>query len=152
MEERSKLYGSTVSVFSAGWRVSRDLKWSLPEENYHYNNLLGTERPRFDYKLGMGVSLRNCVSSTWRLTETNDAGRYVSAPPLLSWRTQRGSRILNINATLTCSLHCATNSSTELTLFCLLAISFMTLPYLILNNKTYCKMVYPSNHFVVPTR
>jgi hypothetical protein len=152
MEERSKLYGSTVSVSSAGWRVGRDLKCSLPEENYHYNNLLRSERPKCDYKLGTGISLGNCVSSPPRLTEIHNAGRYVSAPPL---RTQHGSRILNINATLTWSLHRATNSklsSTELALFCLLAISFMTLPYLILNNKTYCKMVYPSKHFVVPPR
>ena len=46
MEERSKLYGSTVSVSSAGWRVGRDLKCSLPEENYHYNNLLRTRWER----------------------------------------------------------------------------------------------------------
>jgi len=102
--------------------------------------------------MGTGISLGNCVSSPRRLTEINNAGRYVSAPPL---RTQHGSRILTINATLTCSLHRATNSKlsyTKLALFCLLAISFMTLPYLILNNKTYCKMVYPSNHFVVSPR
>jgi len=57
MEERRKLYGPIVSVSSAGWRIGRDLKRSLPKENYHYNNLLRNERPRFDYQLGTGVSL-----------------------------------------------------------------------------------------------